>query len=192
MSDPTNWYEWIKLSAFVAGIILGGFAIGSPAWVWLKKQLLTAMACWLATIGMVLISMSIWQSVEIEGPGMKLRIAELSDIVARQSAVIRANAALTLAAAERPRLAYAALETIDTSPAAHPESEALKDYLEKFAGLKSTFLKFEDYAEGSRWWGTVPGFGGRVLSPGELAPPAVVRPRSAPGEVQPSSTPGED
>jgi hypothetical protein len=101
MLDPANWYEWIKVSAFVAGIVFGGFAVGSPSWVWLTKQLMPAVAGYLATLGVVLISMSIWQSVEIEGPGLRLKMAELAEALALQSDVIRANAKLTLA--EPPR-----------------------------------------------------------------------------------------
>jgi len=71
------WSECIKIAAFIGGLGIGTFAVGSPAWVWLKKQKLSNQACWLATVGALLVSMSIWQSVEIEGPGFKAQIAEL-------------------------------------------------------------------------------------------------------------------
>jgi hypothetical protein len=35
----------------VFGLAFGGLAIGSPAWVWLRKQLLTATAGVLAGLG---------------------------------------------------------------------------------------------------------------------------------------------
>jgi hypothetical protein len=86
MADPANWYEWIKVAAFAFGLAFGGLAIGSPAWVWLRKQLLTATAGLLAVLGTVLISMSIWQSVEIEAAGLRVRIAELTDALKLQIA----------------------------------------------------------------------------------------------------------
>jgi hypothetical protein len=79
MGDPANWYPWIELAAFLCGLIFGGFAVGSPSWVWLKRQLLTAPAFGLACLGTFLIGMSVWKSVQIEGPGFKAIIAELEN-----------------------------------------------------------------------------------------------------------------
>jgi hypothetical protein len=59
MADPANWYEWIKIASFVFGLAFGGLAVGSPSWVWLRKQVLTATAGLLAVLGTLLISMLI-------------------------------------------------------------------------------------------------------------------------------------
>jgi hypothetical protein len=83
MGDPASWFEWIKVAAFIIGLCFGGFAVGSTSWVWLRKQLLTVSACWLATLGTGMIGMSIWQSIQIEGVGFK---AILSEILRSQEA----------------------------------------------------------------------------------------------------------
>jgi hypothetical protein len=76
MGDPASWFEWIKVAAFITGLCFGGFAVGSTSWVWLRKQLLTISACWLATLGTGMIGMSIWQSIQIEGVGFRAILAE--------------------------------------------------------------------------------------------------------------------
>jgi hypothetical protein len=150
MSDPANWYEWIKISAFVAGIVFGGFAVASPSWVWLKKQLMPVAAVWLAGVGMVLISMSIWQSVEIEGPGLKLRIAELTKAVALQGAVISANAQLTLAGAPKSRELFGDIEGVGEIQKDSEETTAYKNHLEKL--LQEALGKYIDYRKSQEYW----------------------------------------
>lgn len=90
--DPTLWYEWIKVGAFIAGLVVGAVAVFSPSWVWLRKQLISTPAVWLATLGTVMVTMSIWQSVQIEGAGFK---ASITGLQARFDALDTATAELS-------------------------------------------------------------------------------------------------
>lgn len=76
---PADFYEWIKVAAFIFGLIFGGFAVFSPSWVYFRRDLLTVWAVVLAALGTTMIGMSIWQSVVIEGPGFSARFAELEE-----------------------------------------------------------------------------------------------------------------
>lgn len=78
---PDDLFDWIKVAAFIAGLVFGGFAVGSTSWVWLKRNLISVAACWLATLGTVMIGMSIWQSLEVSGPGWKAKF----DTIASQN-----------------------------------------------------------------------------------------------------------
>jgi hypothetical protein len=150
MYDPAYWYEWIKVAAFVFGLAFGGLAIGSPAWVWLKKQLLTATAGLLAALGTILISMSIWQSVEIEAAGLKLRIAELSKALEAQLALAEEAApqrsANAIASVMRmwelePGVTYTQLKEVPGL------EEAYKDYLTKSDALERSAEQLTRRAE---------------------------------------------
>ena len=134
MSDPTNWYEWIKVAAFVFGLMFGGLAVGSPSWVWLKKQVLSTTAGWLATLGAGLISMSIWQSVEVEGPGFKAKIAELDNALKTANALARQNAGVLASLAKGRELAFGThgLTAAEIDPQVR---DAYADYLEEAARL---------------------------------------------------------
>lgn len=90
-SDPSLWYEWIKVGAFIAGLAVGAVAVFSPSWVWLRKQVISNAAVWLATLGTAMVTMSIWQSVQIEGAGFK---ASITGLQARFDALDNATADL--------------------------------------------------------------------------------------------------
>ncbi len=76
---PQEANEWIRVAAFICGLVVGALAVASTSIVWLRKSLLTVTACWLASLGTVLIGMSIWQTVEIEGHGFRARLAEIEE-----------------------------------------------------------------------------------------------------------------
>jgi hypothetical protein len=96
------------VAAFIAGLCFGGFAVGSTSWVWLRKQLLTISACWLATLGTGMIGMSIWQSIQIEGVGFK---AILADLIKDQKVYNkRIDDSVATIAEQSKRLAAAAAE----------------------------------------------------------------------------------
>ena len=104
MLEPAYWYAWIKVLAFLAGVFVGGYAVYSPAWVWLNMQKLKGTAAFLAAIGCLMVGMSIWQSVQLEAPGgfkmimseidkMKQVIADVSIDVNKSKSDIAATAA---------------------------------------------------------------------------------------------------
>lgn len=97
MEGVAIWFQYIKLAAFIAGLCFGGFAVGSTSWVWLRKQLITVTACWLATLGTGMIGMSIWQSIQIEGPGFRAVLAELSKHEDRMASLAAQNQELASA-----------------------------------------------------------------------------------------------
>ena len=80
MTEPAFWYGWIKVLAFIAGLSVGAFAVYSPAAVWLRFQELTAAAASLAFVGCIMVGMSIWQSIQLEGPGFKLIMSDIEQI----------------------------------------------------------------------------------------------------------------
>ncbi|MDX6749160.1 hypothetical protein SH611_05015 [Geminicoccaceae bacterium 1502E] len=77
MEAPAFWIEWIKVAAFASGIVVGSVALFSPAWVWYRQHLINGPAVVLAGFGCVMITASIWRTVQIEGPGFKAYLAEV-------------------------------------------------------------------------------------------------------------------
>src|SRR5262249_27937132 len=55
------------------------FAVASPSWVYLRHQILKWSALALAAIGMVLITASVWRTVEVDASasGLKLKIDQM-------------------------------------------------------------------------------------------------------------------
>src|SRR3712207_4447558 len=78
MSDPAIRMKWIQIGALIIGICFGAFAVASPSWVWLRKQIFSVGAGWLATLGTVLIGSSVWSSIEVSAPGFS---ADLKSIL---------------------------------------------------------------------------------------------------------------
>ncbi|MEM7765183.1 MAG: hypothetical protein AAF290_14045 [Pseudomonadota bacterium] len=49
----------------IAGIALGSVLLLSVAWVWVRKQVMGVGGLGMSAIGMVLISLTLWQSIEL-------------------------------------------------------------------------------------------------------------------------------
>jgi hypothetical protein len=64
--------ETAQIIAVLTGIILGTVAIGVACWVWFEKQTFSTGGAILSTIGLVLIGLSIWQSVHVKYGGTEL------------------------------------------------------------------------------------------------------------------------
>jgi hypothetical protein len=130
MMDPAIWFAWIKVAAFITGLCFGGFAVGTTSWVWLRKQLLTAFACWLATLGTVMIGMSIWQSIQIEGAGFNAILAKLEENNERLAGVERQTSQLASATDVMEGAMLSTVEAFDKTTGLLDEIKSASEFVE--------------------------------------------------------------
>jgi methyl-accepting chemotaxis protein len=91
---PDAIMEWAKVAAVVGGVCVGVFAVYSPAWVWLRKQIFGWGSVVLCAFGTILIVASIFRNVTfvVDVPKFEFKLAELqSDIAATKDAVAKAT-----------------------------------------------------------------------------------------------------
>jgi hypothetical protein len=91
--SATVWHQTATIVAIFAGVLFGSAAISSACWVWIKRQLFAYGGSALCFSGVILIGLSIWQSVEfgITEKGMTFKAQALLE-QANQSAT-QANTA---------------------------------------------------------------------------------------------------
>lgn len=89
-----NFYEWAQDIAILAGVCVGVFAVFSPSWVWLKKQLFGCGGGFLCAFGTILIVASIFKTVSLAlGPsGVDFKLGQQIAELQRQVADVKAAA----------------------------------------------------------------------------------------------------
>jgi hypothetical protein len=93
-----SFFDWAQDIAILAGVCVGVFAVFSPSWVWLKKQLFGWGGGFLCAFGTILIVASIFKTVSLalgpSGVDFKLgqQIAELQkQVVDVKTAALETN-----------------------------------------------------------------------------------------------------
>ncbi|MEL7296820.1 MAG: hypothetical protein AAGJ86_04105 [Pseudomonadota bacterium] len=66
-----------------AGIALGSVLLLSVAWVWVRKQVLGMGGLGMSAIGMVLISLTLWQSIELKVSGDGVEVGLIRELEER-------------------------------------------------------------------------------------------------------------
>jgi hypothetical protein len=64
MNDPNVWMAWIKVAAFICGLVFGSYAVFSPSYIWMRRQLLPVTAVVLAGFGATLVAISVRQNID--------------------------------------------------------------------------------------------------------------------------------
>lgn len=67
----------------ITGIVLGSILLLSVAWVWVRKQVLGFNGFGMSIIGMLLISVTLWQkmNIEVSPDGLKVEVEQLRERV---------------------------------------------------------------------------------------------------------------
>ena len=86
--------DWAKVLAVLGGVCIGIFAVYSPSWVWLRKQIFGWGSAVLCAFGTILIVASIFRNVTfvVDIPKFEFRLAEIkADILQTKNAVAGAT-----------------------------------------------------------------------------------------------------
>jgi len=134
--------SWVNVVAIAAGVAMGTFAVYSPSYVWLKKQIFGLGSVVLCSVGAVLIIGPIYRTVTVvaNGKGLELRLDKLQAEI-QKTAVLAAAAQQQVAKQQ---------ETLDKVRAGGSVSTAdfqkLQKQVEAVNGHLSTIARATDAA----------------------------------------------
>ena len=80
--------------AYMVGMIIGAVAIGAVCWVWVRKQTFGTGGIGLSIVGVILVGLSVWKSVEVSYTNGNL-VVRLQKLEQRLGQVAEASSAVT-------------------------------------------------------------------------------------------------
>jgi hypothetical protein len=82
-----------RIVAIGAGIIFGGWALSSVIWVWTKKQIYAYGGSGLSLVGIVLMGLSIYKTVDVHAApdGIGIKLAEVEKLIKEQGEAQKAT-----------------------------------------------------------------------------------------------------
>jgi hypothetical protein len=78
--------QYARIGAIVAGIVFGSWALSSVIWVWTKKQIYAYGGSALSVVGVILMGLSIYKTVDVKAApdGIGIKLAEIEKAVKNQ------------------------------------------------------------------------------------------------------------
>ncbi len=80
--------------AYIVGMIIGAGAIAAVSWVWVRKQTFGTGGIGLSIVGVILVGLSVWKSVEVSYSDGNL-VVRLQKLEQRLGQVAEASSAVT-------------------------------------------------------------------------------------------------
>src|SRR3989304_9691070 len=80
--------------AFLVGMVFGAVAIAAVCWVWVRKQTFGTGGIALSIVGVILVGLSVWKSVEVSYTNGNL-VVRLQKLEQRLGQVAEASSAVT-------------------------------------------------------------------------------------------------
>lgn len=79
--------QYARIGAIIAGIVFGGWALSSVIWVWTKKQIYAYGGSALSVVGIILMGLSIYKTVDVSASPDKigLKLAEVEQLLKQQA-----------------------------------------------------------------------------------------------------------
>ena len=139
---PDIVMSWIKVVAIGAGIAMGTFAVYSPAYVWLRKQIFGLGSGILCAVGAVLIIGPIYRTVTVVAneKGFELRLDKLQAEI-QKTAVLASAAQVQVAKQQEILDKVSASGSVSTA-----EFQKLQKQVEAVNGRLSTIARATDAA----------------------------------------------
>lgn len=86
MMSMVEFEQAARIVAIAAGIVFGACAISSVSWVWFRKQIFAYGGSVLSVVGVILIGLSIYKTVDVRAApgGIGIKLAEMEQMLKEQ------------------------------------------------------------------------------------------------------------